>query len=138
LRLRSLVCTLITLPSGCAGAVNPNGPSQIAEEYLNSLVRGELGSGFSELMTHSDIDERDPDGIDEKEKQLEQKISRYGTPLRFEQVSVEAFGSSTSRLIYSTIHADRPLIWQFLFFRAESEWVLIELRYNDDPKYLLK
>lgn len=113
-------------------------PAELAENLLKGVVRGEAKSSFVRLLNHWGFTKFTPEERNELGDKLESTIADEGTPSRFEFAYSKKFGGSTLRLTYMTIHATKPVSWQFLFYRPKDEWRVIQLRINDDTDYLLE
>ena len=127
--LTLLLLSALVIPASAAEETLQ--PANIVDAYLTGLVSGDAAKSFDALMTHSRIDEEKPLEIGAARGQISQAMQLYGKPSGYESISEVRYGTSITRLIYITKHSDIALVWNFYFYKAESQWSLLNFDFND-------
>jgi len=108
-------------------------PAQKAEQFLRDLEREKPRRALHTFIEGSPAER--------KASSLMSVITRYrktaaqaGDRIRLELISQEQLGFRMLRLRYLEHHTQRPLLWEFLFYRPENEWHLIKMRFSEDAE----
>jgi len=107
-------------------------PTKKAEQFLSTLLQGEVDKAYDSLFQGSVIPERKPQAVDMLKRQTKMGLPVFGKGLGFELSNQQEFGKSIVRLVYIFKCELHPLIWEFYFYRPNSEWVLSNIRFNDE------
>ncbi|MDX1431762.1 MAG: hypothetical protein R3286_04870 [Gammaproteobacteria bacterium] len=111
-------------------------PSAIADQFFKRIVAGEPGVAFDTLMGHSRLDEVEPAEISAAKGRLGEGMLLYGTPGSYEEIARKPYGDSIVRLVYITKHTDSPLVWNLYFYRASSDWQLLDFDFSQNLERL--
>ena len=65
-----------------------------------------------------------------KEKTLE-ALDNFGPIKGYDVVENLEIGQSLSRITCLSLNEDLPLRWRFYFYKADSQWRLVDLRVDD-------
>jgi hypothetical protein len=71
-------------------------------------------------------------------QQTQTGLPIYGKVLGYELIREEAFGDSVTRLVYLLKSEKHPTVWEFYFYKPESEWFLSNILFNDQFQLLEK
>ncbi len=117
----------------CAGAAfgQSKTPVQMAEKFFATVEKGKIGEAYDQLFQGSIIPVTKPQSVETMKKQTESGLSPFGKILGHEKIREEKVGTSIVRLVYVIKSEKFPTVWEFYFYRAKSEWVLGNLRLND-------
>jgi hypothetical protein len=114
-----------------APALAANDPKAVIDAFMKGFVAGSPGPAFDGLMVHSRVDELKPREIALAKGQVQQSFTLYGPALGYERVLEKTYGTSIVRLVYVTKHRENALVWNFLFYKPNTDWTLLNFDYND-------
>lgn len=96
-----------------------NGDLQTA--YGTMAMYSVLSSESVSMGARASIEQRDEDFI-----------ARYGRTTGYEFVGQQKASDSLRRMLYLEKTERHPLVWQFVFYRTDTGWVLAGFGWNDD------
>ena len=113
-----------------------NAPKGAAEQFLRTLMSGEVDKAYDSLFQGSLLPVKKPGAFDVLKGQTKLAMPVYGKVVGFESVNEQKFGDSIVRLVYVLKFEQHPMIWEFFFYRAKSGWVVSNVVYNDQFQLL--
>jgi hypothetical protein len=72
-----------------------------------------------------------PQAVDLLKAQTASGLPMYGKVLGFEKIIEEKFGISIVRLVYVLKSEKAPTIWEFYFYKPQTNWFLGNVMFND-------
>jgi len=70
-------------------------------------------------------------------EQTQSTLADYGKILGYDLIREEKFGGSVLRLVYLVKSEVVPTVWQFFFYKPNSEWYLLGITFFDDADGLV-
>lgn len=122
---------LLAIAPNVALSAEKDSPASISETFFNGLKKGNVSRSYDELFVGSSIPSSQPQAVELLKKQTEMAVSLYGEVIGFELVHEERFGNSVVRLVYLLKSELHPTVWEFYFYRPRSEWILSNMKFND-------
>lgn len=111
-------------------------PEQQATEFLEAI----LGEGWKDapgrLLKGSKIESENPEAGSKIVALLEAQRAKLGDPLGYELARREEIGTSVIYLYFILKFADKPVIWEFFYYRPAEQWTLINLNIPPDFRML--
>ena len=115
----------------CIGAVTKRASyKNIVESFMAGILRGEVDQSCDEIFLNSPIRESS-EKVNLIKGQIKSGIGLYGKQLDYEFIKEQEYGNSIVRLVYISKAEKLPLTWEFYFYKASSDWKLINLTFND-------
>ena len=105
-------------------------PARAAISFFNSVQKNLLDEAYSTLMKGSRIAES-PDEVRLLKSKTAEAIELFGPIHGYELIESHPVGSNLLRRTYISLGRDFPLRWRFYFYRASSQWRLLDLRVDD-------
>lgn len=106
-------------------------PQQMVERFLTGIQQGKISESYDQLFVGSTILASKPQAVSTLKHQTKTGLPLYGKILGYEKVHNEQFSNSLARLVYILKLERHPTIWQFYFYKPGSQWVLINVKFND-------
>ncbi len=113
---------------------NPtNPPAEIAvsiDKFFKGLKGGDYANAYETFLAGTKLGQQ-------KEKmsvfisKTQEAFGIYGALNDYEIYDNYAIGSNTLILTYLSRHTMQPLVWRFIYYRADKTWGLINLGIND-------
>jgi len=99
---------------------------------MKHLGKGEILLGFEEIKKYTWISDKEIDVVRKgTEKQLKMIGQRYGDFLGYEFVKKEDISKSLIRFVYISKCKNHPLVWTFIFYKADEKWTLNVFNWHD-------
>jgi hypothetical protein len=111
-------------------------PREFVEEFFNYVKTGKVSQGYDILFAGSGIPAMKPQAVDMLKTQTASGLPMYGKILGFEKVREEKFGISIVRLVYILKSEKVPTIWEFYFYKPQTNWFLGNIIFNDQFQLL--
>ena len=100
------------------------------------LQRGRISEAYDTLFKDSNIPVAKPQAVTMIKTQTASGLPLYGDIVGFEKVREEKIGSSLVRLVYILKSEKAPTVWELYFYKAESDWFLANIVFNDQFQLL--
>jgi hypothetical protein len=129
----TVVVVSVLIASGSAAVVQPASsqtPEGIAEAFLVSVGKGEIGPAYERLFARSPLAPQSVQ-VDTLRRQTEAFLPIHGKVLGFELYKQDKFGDSLLRVVYVQRLEKHPMIWKFWFYRPAGEWQVNGVTFND-------
>ncbi|MFA5864290.1 MAG: hypothetical protein WC975_06340 [Phycisphaerae bacterium] len=117
----------------CLGAKTINkdtGYRTKADHFLTSVMVIKINEAYDKLLENSQLKKK-TEAIDGLQKQTSAALALLGKPTAFELVKEQRYGESLVRLVYVLKFDIGPLIWEFYFYKPRTDWMLINIEFND-------
>jgi hypothetical protein len=111
-------------------------PSEFVEEFFTQVKAGKVAAGYDILLSGSGIPAMKPQAVDMLKTQTASGLPMYGKVLGFERIREEKFGTSIVRLVYVLKSEKAPTIWEFYFYKPQTNWFLANVLFNDQFQLL--
>jgi len=111
-------------------------PAEFVEEFFIQVKAGKVTTGYDILFIGSPIPALKPQGVEILKTQTASILPMYGKVLGFERIREEKFGTSIVRLVYVLKSEKVPTIWEFYFYRPQTDWFLANILFNDQFQLL--
>jgi hypothetical protein len=118
-----------------ANAASPL-PKDKVEQFFNSVVSGNISSGYDQLFIGSSIPKDKPQAVTMLKQQTESSLPIFGKILGYEYVTEEKFGTSVVRYVYILKSEKGPTTWEFFFYKPKNDWFLANVIFNDQFTFL--
>jgi len=126
-----VVCCLLFGAGFSFSAAAAQTPQQIVEKFLSGIQKGKISESYDELFKGSNILTAKPQAVTTLKHQTKTGLPLYGKVLGFEKIHNEQLSKSLARLVYVLKVERHPTIWQFYFYKPYDQWVLINVKFND-------
>ncbi len=127
--MKRLFVILLMIPF-CAIAEGSSSPKDMANEFLGSVIEGDISNAYDRLLEGSEIPVDKPQDVKALKQQTESGLPLYGKPLGYELVREQRFGNSVVRLLYLLKSEKGPIVWDFYFYKPMDSWVLASVDYS--------
>jgi len=99
--------------------------------FLASIIKGEVDKAYDKLLSNSLLANKLEEVKLQKEK-TKTAITLYGKLIGYESVKTQKYGNSIVRLVYVLRCERMPVVWEFYFYKAASDWKLTSVKFNDE------
>jgi hypothetical protein len=132
----TIALILITGLFLCSAFIKGKGKYEKAiEQFLDDIVKGEVEKAYNELLSQTLLAQR-VDAIEQQKQQTSQFFDTYGKLLGSELVIKQELGKSVVRLVYILKCEKMPVVWEFYYYKADKDWLLISLKSRDSLDFL--
>ncbi len=114
----------------CCAAGSKGGYTKSVEAFMAALQKGEVDAAYDGLLTHPGWASQQQQVAALKE-QTRKALTLYGQLLGCEFVKEQKYGKSLVRLVYIMKSEQKPLAWEFYFYKANSDWEMVNFNFND-------
>jgi hypothetical protein len=111
-------------------------PREFVEEFFAQVKAGKVSTGYDILFSGSGIPAMKPQAVDMLKTQTASGLPMFGKVLGFERITEEKFGTSIVRLVYVLKSEKGPTIWEFYFYKPQTNWFLANVLFNDQFQLL--
>ncbi|MGB8167879.1 MAG: hypothetical protein WCF18_10340 [Chthoniobacteraceae bacterium] len=108
----------------------PPEPAQIVRAFFGLLGKGDIDGAYGNLMKGSKIGER-PEEVRTLKSKTKEAIDVFGLIHGYDLVDIKPVGERLMRATYLSLGHELPLRWRFYFYKADTDWKLIDLRVDD-------
>ena len=106
-------------------------PGEFVEEFFKYVKEGKVSQGYDILFAGSGIPTMKPQAVDMIKAQTASGLPMYGKILGIEKIREEKFGISVVRLVYIVKSEKAPTVWEFYFYKPQTNWFLSNILFND-------
>jgi hypothetical protein len=121
---------VLALNSAPLAFAQTNAARARVEAMFNSFQPGQIEMAIDAFAKDSLVP---PSLVDQVASQAKNVLTPERTILGFEFVQEQNAGESVKRLTYVLKLNDRPLFWNFSFYRPTNEWVPLRLYFSEEP-----
>ena len=101
-----------------------------AETFLASVAAGDADKALDALARGSLL-ETQPKQLEVLKTQIKAGVGLYGKYLGVELIHEKTFGKSVVSLTYLMKFEQNPLVWNFVFYRPQDQWLTSWVLFND-------
>jgi hypothetical protein len=105
-------------------------PGQRAEQFLQTLSKGDVNKAVDELSAGAAMAENKP-VLDKVKGQIKNTLPPYGKSVGYEMALEKPYGTSVVRLVYILKLEKHPIIWNFYFYKPAKSWICAQFTFND-------
>ena len=99
---------------------------------MKHLGKGDMFSGFEEIKKYTWISDKEINLVRKgTEKQLKIVEKRYGSFIGHEFIKQENISNSLRKFTYISKCENHPLVWTFIFYKANEKWTLNVFNWHD-------
>lgn len=102
-----------------------------AELFLTKVMEGQIDEAYDKIFQDSIIPKLKPQMLDFVKRQTAIGVAMYGKLLGFEFIKQQKYGASIVRVVYTLKAEQLPLTWEFYFYKPKSDWILVNVTFND-------
>ena len=116
----------------CSAAV-PKKPDckKTAETFLAGVLKGEIDKSYDEIIPEW-LKEAKPQEVQVLKSQTKTTLDTRGKLLGYEFIKQQKYGDCLVRLVYVLKPERMPLTWEFYFYKASSDWSLVNIKFSDE------
>jgi len=115
-------------------------PPLVPEQHATEFLEATLGEGWKDapgpLLQDSNIEAENPEAKAKITALLEMQRSKFGKPLGYELVKKEELGTSVVYLFFIVKFENKPVVWEFFYYRPGDDWTLINVNVPQDFRAL--
>ena len=130
LRAITVVCVCVGVVLFCCAFGSKGSYAKRVDTFMATLKRGEVDAAYDGLLTHPGWSAQQQQVTALKE-QTQKALTLYGQVLGYEFVKEQKYGKSLVRLVYVMKSEQKPLTWEFYFYKATSKWEMVNFNFND-------
>lgn len=139
--MRYIISTMLLICSLSLSAAEPLQNKQAMQSLVETVMRdvgkGKLREGMERLTPYVLFPAREMDAqLSQVEMQMPMVLQRYGKPVGFELVKVETAGDSLIQYAYLQKFEKHALVWRFIFYQSNGQWMLNHWSFDDKIKML--
>jgi len=123
---RTLVTILLCLTTLPAFAQST--PRALAEAFLGTVQKGQVGQAYAKLFEGSNIGS---DQANNMSRTTVANLNPLGRILGYELIPEENFGGSLTRLVYLLRSERHVTVWDMYFYRPGNRWFIAELNFSE-------
>jgi len=127
-----LLFLLIAYP-GFAATSQDEPYSDRIDTFFQSLMKGEIEKSFRSIVSRSLIQSK-PQELSFLIRQTKNALSIYGDILDYKHLDTRCLSERLCLTRYLSFSKNYPILWNFIFYKGQDEWVLLHVSFNDSVK----
>lgn len=100
------------------------------DAFFGNIMAIKVETAYDNLFDNSQINQK-REIMEGLKKQTASMLAALGSPLGFEFVKEQRYGDSVIRVVYILKYDKGPIMWEFYFYKPKSDWILINMEFND-------
>jgi hypothetical protein len=128
---RGLFLLALFFISATVSAQGQTSPKAMVETFLGTVQKGNANAAYDQLFVGSSIPTDKPQALAALKQQTQAGLPLYGKILGHEIVLEEQLSESVVRYLYFLKTEKLPITWEFYFYKPKSQWVLVNIIFND-------
>jgi hypothetical protein len=105
------------------------------EMFLAGVLKGEIDKSYDEILSKW-LKEAKPQEVQALKLQTKTVLDAQGKLLGYEFIKQQKYGDCLVRLVYVLKSERVPFTWEFYFYKASSDWSLVNIRLSDEYELL--
>jgi len=105
------------------------------DKFLAGILKGEIDKSYDALFAGTVIEPK-KQAIQMIKEQTRTIFNLYGKKIASEFIKQQNYGDSVLRLVYIIKCESLPVIYEFYFYKATSDWKLINMNVSDQLNLL--
>ena len=119
----------------CAGLTAKRGDCEKKiQTFMAGLVNGKVDKSCDDFFSGSQLASR-PEVVKLLKDKMREAFTEFGKAQSYESIKEQKYGDSIIRFVYILKCQHIPLIWEFYFYKAVSDWELITVSANLKGQY---
>jgi hypothetical protein len=102
-----------------------------AEMFLAGVLKGEIDKSYDELLPGW-LKEAKPQEVQVSKSQTKAILDVQGKLLDYEFIKQQKYGDCVVRLVYVLKSERVPFTWEFYFYKASSDWSLVNIKLSHE------
>ncbi|GAA4650619.1 hypothetical protein GCM10023116_29020 [Kistimonas scapharcae] len=116
---------------------NQKAMQSLVETVMKDVGKGKLREGMERLTPYVLFPASEMDAqLSQVEMQMPMVLQRYGKPVGFDLIKVEEAGNSLIQYAYLQKFEKHALVWRFIFYQSNDQWMLNHWSFDDKVKML--
>jgi hypothetical protein len=112
---------------------------ELAQEVMESVSKDKLKDGLLKLRPYTVVPVAEFDvQMGQMDLQLPAIAQRFGKSLGYDFVEEEQLGESLVQYVYLQKFEKHVMVWRFIFYKPNKEWLLNTWYFNDKVQPLFK
>lgn len=112
---------------------------ELAKEVMESVSKDKLKEGLLKLRPYTVVPVAEFDvQMGQMDLQLPAIAQRFGKSLGYDFVEEEQLGESLVQYVYLQKFEKHVMVWRFIFYKPNKEWLLNTWYFNDKVQPLFK
>ena len=141
--MKYIISTLLIIFSLSVHAVeslsNKAATRELAQEVMESVSKDKLKDGLMKLRPYTVVPVAEFDvQMGQMDLQLPAIAQRFGKSLGYDLVEEEQLGESMVQYVYLQKFEKHVMVWRFIFYKPNKEWLLNTWYFNDKVQPLFK
>jgi hypothetical protein len=128
----AVLVSILVLLFVAAAPAEEKSPKVVTDGFFRLLMEDKAPQAFDLVFSGSPVAKLKPEESDMMKQQTRDSMAANGKILGYELVKEERFGGSLVRLVYLLKSETVPTVWQFVFYKPKSEWLLLGVTFFDD------
>ncbi|MBA7670139.1 hypothetical protein ES703_78282 [subsurface metagenome] len=104
------------------------------QKFLVGIVNGEVDKSWDEVLSGTPI-ASNSQVVKLLKEEVQTALNTYGKAVSYEFIKEQKYGDSIIRFVYIVKCKQIPLIWEFYFYKAASDWELKTVSVNFKGQY---
>ncbi|QBG48041.1 hypothetical protein EGM51_11765 [Verrucomicrobia bacterium S94] len=107
------------------------------DQIMTHIGKGEIDKAFSEIKKYTFLPKQEMDAAQAAtKKQISLTLNRFGDFCGYEFVSQKNVSPSLVKFEYIAKCENHPLVWRFMFYKADNKWTLNIFNWDDQIQTL--
>jgi len=133
----AIFAAILILVFVSASPAQDKSPKIVTEEFFRLLMQNKMPEAYNQLFVGSPVPKLRPEETDIIKEHTQSTLADYGKILGYDLIREEKFGGSVLRLVYLLKSEVVPTIWEFFFYKPNSEWYLLGVTFSEDADALV-
>ncbi|WP_211831133.1 hypothetical protein [Kistimonas asteriae] len=139
--MRYLISSILLMFSFSLSAAEPlqnqKAMQALVETVMKDVGKGNLKDGMERLKPYVLFPVTEMNAqVSQVERQMPLVLQRYGKPVGFDLIKVEEAGNSLIQYAYLQKFEKHALVWRFIFYQSNGQWMLNHWSFDDKVKML--
>lgn len=131
----SFVLTAIVLTPLVSAEELPSGIKAKIDLFFQQVQKGELQPAL-EKITEGGMVGNNEAQLKNLVAQIMNAVNLYGTITSYEYVQSSMVGESLCQAVFLSKNVQYPLRWTFIFYKSTTDWILINIEFDDNIEEL--
>jgi hypothetical protein len=101
--------------------------------FFDQLMKGEVENAFHTIISKSLIEGK-PQETSYLIRQTKNALAVYGDISGYQRLTTECKTERVCLSRYMSFSKNYPMLWRFIFYQREGEWILLHISFNDSVK----
>ncbi len=136
----SIILVTLSISAQAVESLSSKAATQaLAKEVMESVSKDKLKEGLLKLRPYTVVPLAEFDvQIGQMDLQIPAIAQRFGKSLGYDFVEEEQLGKSLVQYVYLQKFEKHVMVWRFIFYKPNDEWLLNTWYFNDQVQPLFK